>query len=134
MAAEVPESKVGRGRSQPAGEDRACPTSKTLNKAVGALIDKLRFASGLPAGEAHGRHSAVVALRAAWGFLMRFESVQAQTLHVPLLSLSSALVALNENNTEPMIKPTKRRGRAPSSPRHYVLVGIAVGAANGSNG
>ena len=29
---------------------------------------------------------------------MQFSSVEAQTLHVPLLSLSSALVALNENN------------------------------------
>ena len=48
---------------------------------------------------------------------------------MPLLSLSSALVALNENNIEPILKPTKRSGRAASSPRRYALVGIAVGAA-----
>jgi hypothetical protein len=48
---------------------------------------------------------------------------------VPLLNLSSALLALNENNVEPILRPTKRSGRAASSPRRYVLIGIAVGAA-----
>jgi hypothetical protein len=101
---------------------------EALNQAVGALIAKLRFARGIPAGESHGRHSAVVALSAAWGFFLRFEPVRADNLHVPLLSLHSALLALDENNPEPMLTPTKRTGRAPSSPRHYVLIGIAVGA------
>jgi hypothetical protein len=60
---------------------------------------------------------------------MQFESVRAETLHVPLLNLSSALLALNENNVEPILRPTKRTGRAASSPRRYALIGIAVGAA-----
>jgi hypothetical protein len=41
----------------------------------------------------------------------------------------SAPLALNENNIEPILKPTKRTGRAASSPRRYALIGIAVGAA-----
>jgi hypothetical protein len=45
------------------------------------------------------------------------------------LSLSNALLALNDNNIEPILEPTKRSGRATSSPRRYVLIGIAVGAA-----
>lgn len=69
-----------------------------------------------------------MALRAAWGFVMRFEPVLAETLHVPLMGLHSALLALNENNIEPIPKPTKRSGRATSSPRRYALIGTAVGA------
>jgi hypothetical protein len=45
------------------------------------------------------------------------------------MSLHSALLALNENNVEPILKPTKRTGRATSSPRRYALIGIAVGTA-----
>src|SRR5216683_5662862 len=59
---------------------------------------------------------------------MRFEPVLAETLHVPLMGLHGALLALNENNIEPILKPTKRSGRATSSPRRYALIGIAVGA------
>ena len=54
--------------------------------------------------------------------------MRADNLHVPLLSLHSALLALDENNVEAMLEPTKRTGRAPSSPSRYVLIGIAVGA------
>lgn len=128
MAAEVPESEVAEVvLSLP---EKIEPIDlETLNKALATLFDELRFASSLPPGEAQGRQGAVIALRAVWTFLLQFESVQAQTLHVPLLSLSSALVALNENNIEPIIKPTKRSGRAASGPRRYALVGIAVGAA-----
>jgi hypothetical protein len=60
---------------------------------------------------------------------MRFEPVLEERLHVPLMSLNSALLALNENNIEAILKPTKRTGRATSSPRRYVLMGIAVGTA-----
>jgi hypothetical protein len=92
------------------------------------LFVELRFARGLPPGETHGRLGAVVALRAAWDFLMRFEMALTESLHVPLMSLHSALLALNENNIEPILKPIKRTGRATSSPRRYALIGITVGA------
>ena len=128
MATESPEA-------EPAGDARSLPEEvgpadlEGLNQALAALFAELRFARSLPPGETHGRLGAVVALRAAWGFLIRFEPVLAQSLHVPLMSLHSALLALNENNVEPILKPTKRTGRATSSPRRYNLIGIAVGAA-----
>lgn len=100
-----------------------------LNEAVAGLFGELRSARNLPPGETHGRLSAVVALGAAWRFLTRFDPVLAETLHVPLMSLHSALLALNENNVEPILKPIKRTGRATSSPTRYALIGFAVGAA-----
>ena len=102
---------------------------EALNHALAALFQDLRSAWSLPPGETHGRLNAVVALSAAWRFLTQFEPVLTETLHVPLMSLHSALLALNENNVEPILKPTKRTGRAASSPRRYTLMGIAVGAA-----
>ena len=101
---------------------------EALNQAIGALIVLLRHARDLSLGEPHGRQGAVVALHALWGFLTRFEPVRAESLHVPLMSLSSALLALDDNNVEPILEPTKRTGRAASSPRHSALIGIAVGA------
>ena len=55
--------------------------------------------------------------------------MRSESLHVPLMSLHGALLALDGNNTEPILKPTKRTGRATSSPRRQALIGIAVGAA-----
>ncbi len=127
MAAEVPESELAD--AAPSLPEKIGPADlEALNQALGALFVELRFAHGLPPGETHGRLSAVVTLRAAWGFLIRFEPVLAESLHVPLMSLHSALLALNENNIEPILKPIKRTGRATSSPRRYALIGIAVGA------
>jgi hypothetical protein len=60
---------------------------------------------------------------------MRFEPVLTGSLHLALLSLHSALLALNENNVEPILKPTPGTGRTRSSLRRYALIGIAVGAA-----
>jgi hypothetical protein len=100
-----------------------------LNEALVALFGELHFARSLPPGETHGRLGAVVALSAAWRFFTRFEPVLMETLHVPLMSLHGALLALDQNNVEPILKPKKRTGRAASSPRRYALIGIAVGAA-----
>jgi hypothetical protein len=127
MATDVPESEAAD--AAPSLPEKIGPADlKALNQALGALFVELRFARGLPPGETHGRLGAVVALRAAWGFLMRFEPALAESLHVPLMSLHSALLALNENNIEPILKPITRTGRATSSPRRYALIGITVGA------
>jgi len=110
--------------------DKIAPADlEALNHALAGLFQELRFARSLPPGETHGRLSAAVALGAAWRFLTRFEPVLTETLHVPLMSLHSALLALNENNNEPILRPRKPTGRAASSPRRYALIGIAVGAA-----
>lgn len=126
MATDVPESEPAD--AAPSLPEKIGPADlEALNQALGALFDELRFARGLPPGETHGRLGAVVALRAAWGFLMQFEPALAESLHVPLMSLHSALLALNENNIEPILKPITRTGRATSSPRRYALIGITVG-------
>jgi hypothetical protein len=46
---------------------------ETLNRALAALLVELRLARALPAGGTGGRLGAVVALRAAWDFLIHFE-------------------------------------------------------------
>jgi hypothetical protein len=128
MAADTSEAEPAK--SAPGLPEKIAPGDlEALNEALSVLFGELRVARNLPPGETHGRLSAVVALSAAWRFLMRFEPVLTKSLHVPLMSLHSALLALNENNVEPILKPTPRTGRATSSPRRYALIGIAVGAA-----
>lgn len=128
MATEPPESEPAK--IAPSLPGTIGPADlEALNHALAALFQKLRSARSLPPGETHGRISAVVALSAAWRFFTRFEPVLTEKLHVPLMSLHSALLALNENNVEPILKPRRRTGRAASSPRRCALIGIAVGAA-----
>jgi hypothetical protein len=128
MATDAPEPESAE--VTPSLPEKIAPSDiEALNHALAAFFRELRFARTLPPGETHGRLGAVVALRAVWSFLVRFESALAETLHWPLLSLHGALLALNENNVEPILKPAKRTGRATSSPRRYALIGMAVGAA-----
>jgi hypothetical protein len=100
-----------------------------LNQTLETLLEGLRVARGLPAGDSNGRLSAVVALRAVYTFLMSFRPGLAEGLHIPLLNLHGALLALNENNIEVILKPIKRTGRAVSSPQRINLIGIAIGSA-----
>ena len=128
MATEAPQSEPVE--DTPSLPEKIAPADlESLNRALAALFQELRSARRLPPGETHGRRSAVVALSAVWRFLIQFRPVLTETLHVPLMSLHSALLALNENNIEPILGPSKRTGRAASSPRRYALIGIAVGAA-----
>jgi hypothetical protein len=101
-----------------------------LNQALEALFGVLRDARRHQEGSHNGRAAAVVALRAVSFFLMRFQPALAETLHMPLLNLMGALLALNNNNVEPILKPTKQSGRAVSSPGRFTLIGIAVGTAS----
>jgi hypothetical protein len=103
---------------------------KSMNKALDALFGVLRDARRLPKGSNNGRLGAVAALKAVSFFLMRFQPTLAETLHMPLLNLTGALLALNNNNVEPILKPTKLSGRAVSSPGRFTLIGFAVGAAS----
>jgi hypothetical protein len=128
MTSDVPKTKAA-GIVSGLSEKIEPADLDTLNDALAELFDKLRFARNLPPGEADGRLGAVVALSAAWKFLMRFKTVQQETLYTPLLNLSNALLALTENNVAPMLAPDKRKGRAISSPARFAMNGIAVGAA-----
>jgi hypothetical protein len=128
MATEGAESESDAAAASLLPEKIGTADLEALNQAVAALMAELRIARGLPAGETHGRQGAVAALIAVWRFLTRFEPVMAERLHVPLMSLHSALLALHQNNIEPILKPAKRTGRAISSSRRYALIGTAVGA------
>jgi hypothetical protein len=128
MTADVPDSESEE--AVPSLPEKILPADlDALNQALAMLFGALRVARGLPPGDTQGRKGAVRALIAAWKFLMRFEAALTEGLHIPLLNLSSALVALDDNNIEPILKPTKRTGRPASSPRRYAVIGIAVGAA-----
>ena len=108
MAAKISES--GRTEAAPGlPEIIEAADLETLNQALAALFGDLRFASSLPRGQAPDRQATVVALRAAGKFLLRFKSAQAETLHEPLMNLSSALLALNENNVELNSKADKAK-------------------------
>lgn len=103
---------------------------EALNQALAGLFQELRFARSLPPGETHGRLNAAVALGAAWRFFIRFEPALREQLHVPLMDLHGALLALNDGTVERVLKPTvpAAGGRKPDSPRQQKLVGYAVGA------
>jgi hypothetical protein len=101
----------------------------TINDALSALFAKLRWALKLYQSHQLDRAATLVSLNAAWQFLICFDPVFKEQLHLPLLNLSSALIALNDNNLVPILSPTPtpRGGRAPDSPDRLVLIGIAVG-------
>jgi hypothetical protein len=100
-----------------------------LNDVLDELFANLRDASALYlGGENGGRAGTVLALTAVWKFLMRFSPVVSEQLQVSLLNLASALIALDQNNVESILKPLPRNGRAPDSPARQAMVGYAVGA------
>ena len=101
---------------------------ETLNHALSILFGQLRDAKALFESSGNGgRAGTTAALRAVWMFLARFRAAR-DGLHVPLLDLASALMALNANNVVPILKPSPRSGRAYDSPKRQALVGFAAGA------
>jgi hypothetical protein len=99
-----------------------------LNSALAEMFEVLRQAALLR--PTYQRAAAVRALNAVSFFIMRFHTGVGQNLHAPLMDLASALLALNENKVEPLLKPTPASagGRAPDSPARQALIGFAVGA------
>jgi hypothetical protein len=61
-------------------------------------------------------------------FVMRFRTGLDHNLHGPLLHLLSALLALDDNNVEPILRPSRVRGGAPDSGFRQALIGCAVAA------
>ena len=101
---------------------------ETLNSGLGFLFAWLRQArQQYDKDEDGGRVAAFTALGAMWQFIMLFNSPLAEFLHVPILKLQDALVALDKNNVLPILKPIARPGRASSSQRMLALQGHAVG-------
>jgi hypothetical protein len=75
----------------------------------------------------NGRAAAFHALGVMWQFIALFKLPLAEHLHMPILNLQNALVALEENNVLPILKPVARSGRADSSDARRALKGAAAG-------
>ena len=60
---------------------------------------------------------------------MRFQPILDEALQWPLMRLHGALLALDQNNVELILKPKRgpRGGRPPDSPARLALIGITVG-------
>jgi hypothetical protein len=101
-----------------------------LNSGLQFLFADLRHANRFfRIGEGNGRGGAATALGALWRFITLFEQPLSEMLHMPILDLQQALVALEHNNVSPMLKPPKpkRPGRAKSSPARDALKGHVAG-------
>ena len=87
MAADRPESEPAK--SAPGLPGKIAPADlEALNQALRALFGECVLREP-PAGRNPWAADAVVALRAAWHFLMRFEPVLTDSLHVPLMNLKA---------------------------------------------
>jgi hypothetical protein len=101
---------------------------KTLNLALGVLFTHLREARRQFEQEGDdGRSAAFTALGAYWMFIVLFDGPLAESLQIPILRLQEALPALDKNLVLPIVKPIRRRGRAPSSDARATLKGHAAG-------
>ena len=101
---------------------------ETLNSGLGFLFARLREArKSYHDQKDGGRAEAVTALGAIWQFIMLFKTPRAELLHAPIHRLQAALVALDQNNVSPILKPLARPGRAPSSDAYAALQGHAAG-------
>jgi hypothetical protein len=103
---------------------------ESVNKPLTGLFADLRSASRPYAEKDFSdREATIVALDATWRFLMQFRVTLDELLHLPPLNLSAALLALNNNNVTPILKPTAtlKGGSAFDSVDRQVLIGVAVG-------
>jgi hypothetical protein len=100
----------------------------TLNAGLAILFDQLRQAKRQHDEEADGgRAAARTTVGSMWQFVMLFNAPLAELLHMPALNLQTALLALEDNNVVPMLKPVARHGRAPADQRFLTLQGHASG-------
>ncbi len=100
----------------------------TLNSALSFLFSHLREARRrFDQENDNGRFGAFTALGGLWQFVVLFDRPCAENLQVPILRLQDALHGLDNNLVSPIVKPIKRRGRAPSSYAHATLRGHTAG-------
>ena len=99
----------------------------TLNSALGFLFGGLRRAQAQFEREKdNGRWGAFTALGAYWMFITLFRTPHEEGLEVPILRLQDALVGLDHNRIEPILKPVRRCGRAPASHPYACVKGHAA--------
>jgi hypothetical protein len=99
-----------------------------LNPALQFLFADLRDASRrfCEPGD-NGRPGAIAALGAFVRFIQLFKGPLAENLEVPSLRLQDALVGLDGNIVDPLLKPASRRGRSGSSGARAAVMGAAAG-------
>jgi hypothetical protein len=94
---------------------------------LGFLFGRLREAQAEFHEEGdNGRRGAFTALAASWMFITLFRTPFEEELYVPILRLQDALAMLDKNRVEPIVKPARRSGRAPSSNTYLCLKGYAA--------
>src|SRR5262249_35473081 len=76
----------------------------------------------------NGRQGAFTALAASWMFITVFRTPFNEELYVAILRLQDALAMLDKNRVEPILKPARRSGRAPSSNTYLCLKGYTAAA------
>jgi len=98
-----------------------------LNVALQFLFNDLRQAKSLLiSANKKDRKSYILALHAAWRFIILFRPAYREGLIQPLVQLDAALLALDDNNTTPFLEPTSRRGRSVCTPAYSALQGFAA--------
>lgn len=101
----------------------------TLNSALTFVFALLREAKRQfhEEGDA-GRLAAFTAVGALSQFAALFEKPHLETFDAPITTLMTALAALDCNSVLPIVRPTPRSGRAPSSHAHLALKGHSAAA------
>jgi hypothetical protein len=99
----------------------------TLNSALGFLFGRLRQVRvDFERIGDNGRWGAFCALGAFHSFITLFKNPLEEDLHVPIVRLQDALVGLEQGRREAILKPVRRRGRAPSSHAYASMKGYAA--------
>jgi hypothetical protein len=113
--------------ASPGPETIAEADLNTLNSGLGFLFGRLREAQAEFHEEGdNGRRGAFTALAASRMFITLFRTPFEEELYVPILRLQDALAMLDKNRVEPIVKPARRSGRAPSSNTYLCLKGYAA--------
>lgn len=96
------------------------------------FFDRLRKAADLYRKHEH-RAEAIAAVDAAINLISRFDPGVCENLAAPLLSLNSALTALNFGTVEPVLQPKRdeKGGNTPDSMERQDLIGTAVATVRG---
>ena len=98
-----------------------------LDEAFRFLFDGLRTAKDCWAsGGNNGRNGAIHALETVIKFLSLFDVVNSEALHAPIVCLFNDIMALDDNNVSPILKPIQRSGRALDSSLFNSIKGVAV--------
>jgi hypothetical protein len=98
-----------------------------LNEGLRYLFKELRQAEAAFSRDSH-LDGAYFSVLAVYGFLSLFRAISIEGLAMPLMALESALWALDEGITEPLLKPVRRAkgGRPRASHLRQEFIGVVA--------